>query len=116
MKGPIISAQNNALMTWHWDVPNDILVFSEQFCERVGHRPEGHPIRFEFLCRLIHPDDLAPFRAAVLASLTKADTPFALELRTLTRWGEARAHRMGGEVSRRSVTGLALEVTGWLLD
>ncbi|MBK1699797.1 PAS domain S-box protein [Thiococcus pfennigii] len=96
---------NTAL--WDWpDVTKDACWLSDQFYAILGYSPGEFPATTRQFWSMMHPDDLAPTRAALAAHLERGE-PFDVEYRLRTKsggylWLHARgtAHRneRGGPV------------------
>lgn len=97
---------------WQWDLRKDQLEIDDGFRVLLGIAWDASPRRFEFLCGVIHPEDLHNFQHAVQALVDGSQTGLSLCLRVLTRWGECRRVDIQGEVLERAAAGGALRVGG----
>jgi len=99
---------------WDWDIAHRHVYYSPRMCELLGttnFESGGDATHFEIF---VHPEDLAPARAKLLAHL-REQTPYDAEFRIITTNGELRWVRSRGQ-SLRSADGKALRMTGSITD
>ncbi|MDE3010883.1 MAG: PAS domain-containing protein [Pseudomonadota bacterium] len=97
---------------WQWDLRKDQLEIDDGFRAILGLAWDSAPRRLEFLCGVIHPEDLHNFQHAVQRLVDGRQSSLRLCHRMLTRWGECRRVDIFGEVLERAASGGALRVGG----
>lgn len=99
---------------WEWELRLDRVECDPVLRRMVGRSLDGLPIRFEFLCQLIHPEDLGDFRAALQLLVDGLRDDLELNCRFHTRWGEVRQALLTAVVLERAPGGKAVRVGGTL--
>jgi PAS domain S-box-containing protein len=74
---------------WEWDITSGALVWSDAIYEQHGLPPGDEAPDFQSYLAMIHPDDRAPFQAAIDQALA-GERPFDLEFRLL--WPDGSIH------------------------
>ena len=101
------------LGTWHWDIPSNVLLWSDYMCELFG-APPGRPLRYEGFLAALHPDDRESVDAAIRASLERG-VHYEKEYRVV--WPDGSEHWILG-VGRvyRNAAGQPLRMEGVVSD
>ncbi len=100
--------------TWHWNLVNQELVFSDQTKSLLGI-PQQTVMTYERFLEALHPEDREPTDQAVREALIKQKN-YSVEYRTI--WPNGDIHWMAamGEVFYDSPTGPATRMEGIVLD
>jgi diguanylate cyclase (GGDEF)-like protein/PAS domain S-box-containing protein len=98
---------------WEWDVPTNLVRWSDELYRIFGLTPQAFPGTFEGYMACVHPDDRAVVQAAVERSLQTSD-PFDFAHRCLLPDGSVRWLQCRGRV--RSVDGRPVRMTGAAQD
>lgn len=98
------------LGSWHWDVANNVVSFSDELYRIYGRDPRTFTATFEGVLEAVHPDDRERARAVITAAL-ESGQPFELDHRIVRPDGGARALHVRGEVSV-DAAGQAVAITG----
>lgn len=98
-----------------WSIATGEVFLSGRWNEMMGG--ERKPVRttFDELARLVHPDDIAGQKAAIIAAL-KNDVPYRREHRVRTRDGRWIWIQSHGKVTDRDAQGRALRLVGFNAD
>jgi PAS domain S-box-containing protein len=111
-----LAVESGGQGVWDWDARKKGLYFSEAWKAIIGY--DGHEIGTqlrEWLSR-IHPDDLGPAKAKLVAHL-RGETPlYTAEHRMRHKHGHDVWVRNSGKVVRRAKSGRALRMVGTLVD
>lgn len=85
------------LGNWDWDIPNNILVWSDEVYRIFGLDPEKGCASYEAFLNLVHPDDLEAVKDAVEFSLDNR-APYSIEHRIVLVDGQTRSVHEQGNV------------------
>lgn len=77
-----------ALGVWDWDMQTDQVVYSDEWARMLGYQAEDLEPGFETWRKLVHPDDLEPAVAALMAHLDGRVETYEEEIRMRTASGE----------------------------
>jgi K+-sensing histidine kinase KdpD len=83
----------NRAGVWEWDIPGNRLVWSEAIAIQHGLEPGTTPPDLDTYLRMIHPDDVAAFQAAVGESMSACGA-FSHEFRIV--WPDGSVHWTAG--------------------
>jgi PAS domain S-box-containing protein len=101
---------------WEYDLPNDRIVYSDEFFDLIGYLPGELEIDSDWVSDNIHPGDLVQWREAFIASIKGNSKYFDCELRFRHKddyyvWIQTR-----GVVTARDEQGRALRIVGMVFD
>jgi PAS domain S-box-containing protein len=113
---PELALWGTAIGLWDWDIPDDRLLWINNWCEQAGlaeFSGRGHELLWT---QRMHPDDLPAYRNALTQHLRGITTVFDVEYRLRDRedrwvWIQER-----GRVITRNADGRALRMVGMCLD
>jgi PAS domain S-box-containing protein len=100
--------------SWEWDLAADAITWSAETYHIFGAAPTPQPFTYEGYLALIHPDDRAAVRAAVVRALETL-VPFAVDYRIVRPDGAVRFLWGRGGVLSDS-TGRPARLAGVVLD
>jgi PAS domain S-box-containing protein len=97
---------------WDWDIPSDIVIFSDRFSESLGYLPGELSGSMDSFQKLLHPEDAEAAGAALQRHLLER-VPFNIECRLRTKSGEflwflARSQALW------DADGKAFRMSGWI--
>lgn len=104
---------------WEWDVTSGDVYWSPQIATSLGRAPDDIAPNFEAFAALVHPDDLAPTRAAIDDYLAGRTRVYEAEFRMrhasgAWRWVHSRGRALARDADGRPtrIAGLHTDVTG----
>jgi PAS domain S-box-containing protein len=111
-----LAAEAAHIGTWHMDVPNGPVVWSEATERIFGLEPGGYDGSSELCRRLLHPDDLERVESTVLRAMAEGgryDTEFrVVRPDGTTRWVSGRGQALVGPDGRTErMVGVVIDVT-----
>ena len=104
------------LAEWHYEVVNDELYAGDGWVRFLGHERSPPITRGVQLERLLHPEDGAKAREALVPVLRGEDAEYDIELRLRTRSGEWKWLHARGRVTERDAAGRATRMSGIVAD
>ena len=110
------------LAEWHFDVESGELYAGDGWVRFLGHGRSPEATQGNELMELMHPDDQAEYRTALVKALKgnpsrQGDAPgFAADFRIRTQAGEWKWLQGRGRVTERDAKGRALRMSGTLSD
>jgi len=111
-----LAVDGAGLGTWQWEVSTGVMQCNDRLLEIIGYQREQLPMTADVWNANIHPDDLAPWLAAVNAQIHDP----VLELRRSVRVRQSSGRwvwiMLVGAVVDRSSNGHALRMAGVALD
>ncbi len=84
------------LGSWHWDVPSNIVSWSDEMYRIYGLRPQAEAVTYERFLDFVHPDDRAMVHASISRTLLDHE-PFAFDHRIARADGAERTLQARGE-------------------
>jgi diguanylate cyclase (GGDEF)-like protein/PAS domain S-box-containing protein len=106
----VLDAVNDGL--WDWDLITNVVYRSPRYFEVVGYPADKDTHDFDFLQKIIHPDDGAFVHATINAHLNGQTPGIEFECRVITLQGEQRWMQVRGRAVTRDTQGRALRVVG----
>jgi PAS domain S-box-containing protein len=85
--------------SWEWDVPNDVVTWSDQLYRIYNLQPQEFTPTYEGFLAHVHPEDRAAVEAAVSSAFTEAQT-FEFDARIVKQGGDEGWIRGRGRVIR----------------
>jgi PAS domain S-box-containing protein len=109
----LVEAQTVAqLGSWEWDVPSDVVFWSDELCRICGIAPDAAPVELESLLMLVHPEDRVMVERELRAAIRDV-RPIAFDARFLRPSGPPRILQARGRVvSDQAGRPLRLVATG----
>jgi diguanylate cyclase (GGDEF)-like protein/PAS domain S-box-containing protein len=104
------------LAEWHYDVANDDLFAGDGWVRFLGHDRSPPITRGSQFERLLHAEDAAKARAALVRVLKGEDAEYDVELRLRTRGGIWKWLHARGRVTERDADGRATRMSGIIAD
>ena len=111
-----LAVDGAGLGTWQWDVPTGAMQCNTRLLEIMGYQPGQMRMHVDAWNALIHPDDLAPWIAAVTAQVRDAALELRMSLRMRHQAGRWVWIMFVGAVVDRSAKGHALRMAGVAMD
>jgi PAS domain S-box-containing protein len=111
-----LAAEAAHVGTWHMDVPNGPVVWSEATERIFGLEPGGYDGSSELCRRLVHPDDLERVESSVLRAMADSGR-YDIEFRVVrpdgtTRWISGRGQALvGPDGQTERMVGVVIDVT-----
>jgi hypothetical protein len=96
---------------WVWDIRSETVEITPALWVLAGHPVQAAPVRFDFLCLMVHPADLTAFRQAIENQICVSEVtspPALLRYRLVTHWGEVRMVEACLETLQRGTDGRGL--------
>jgi diguanylate cyclase (GGDEF)-like protein/PAS domain S-box-containing protein len=103
------------LAEWHFDVTTGELFVGDGWVRFLGLEDSPDVTHGADLLPLLHPDDRAPYREALVRAL-KGDAPLLAEFRIRAQNGEWKWLQGRGRVTERGADGRALRMSGTVAD
>ena len=111
-----LAVDGAGLGTWQWDVLSGGMQCNDRLLEIMGY-PRGHiRMHSDAWNALIHPEDLTPWIAAVMAQLRDSASPLRMSLRLRHHTGRWVWIMFVGAVVDRSAKGHAIRMAGVAMD
>ncbi|MDN3651017.1 PAS domain S-box protein [Reinekea marina] len=107
-----MALEGAALSPWKWDLVSDEITFSNTLITMLGYNVHSFPSKEAEWYNLIHPGDRDATKAVITDCLTGDKSTFELEFRVQHKQGQWLTLRSLGKVSKRSVIGQPLQVSG----
>lgn len=85
--------------SWEWDVPNDVVTWSDEMYRIYNLRPQEFEATYEGFLAHVHPEDRPIVEAAVTSAFGESDT-FKFDARIVKQGGEEGWVRGRGRVTR----------------
>jgi len=104
------------LALWDWDMVKNEVYLGERWSEMLGGPPQPTTIPFADLARRVHPDDVAPLHAAIIAVLKGETTHYHAQHRVRTLEGEWKWIESHGQAVARDDAGRTTRMTGTNAD
>jgi diguanylate cyclase (GGDEF)-like protein/PAS domain S-box-containing protein len=104
------------LGTWQWDVPGGAMHCNDRMLEILGYQRGQLGMTYQAWNALIHPDDFAPWIAAVKAQLRDSTVSLRMSVRLAHASGRWIWMMFVGAVVDRAVNGRALRLAGVAMD
>jgi diguanylate cyclase (GGDEF)-like protein/PAS domain S-box-containing protein len=83
--------------SWNWDIPTNVVTWSDELYRMFGLKPQAMPIAYETFLSFIHPEDRDKVNDAV-QKMMKDHQPFHQDRRIVWRDGTVRIHHSQGRV------------------
>lgn len=110
-----MSAAN--LVLWDFDISRGVVYLSREWAEMTGaDRREAISIRAEDLEAQVHPEDVAPMREQIKATMKGTLAAYQIDQRIRRKNGEWKWVHSHGTVTERDASGKALRATGINVD
>jgi len=97
---------------WDWDIVNDNLYFSPQWCHMMGYQSHEVPSNFNALISRIHPEDVGEVDLILQGHLTGNMPDYRAEFRLQQHSGDYLWVLARGKVMARDVQGKPLRMVG----
>ncbi|WP_218104291.1 sensor domain-containing diguanylate cyclase, partial [Methylophaga muralis] len=101
---------------WDWNVPNNVVVFSEQLLSTLGYLPGDIVGKMENLLKLIHPQDIERVTADINRMLSGEKPEYRNEHRILSKDGSWKWMLGSATVGERDADNNAIRVIGTKTD
>lgn len=101
---------------WDWNVPNNVVVFSEQLLNTLGYAPGDITGKMESLLKLIHPQDIERVTADINRMLSGEKPEYRNEHRILSKDGSWKWMLGSATVGERDAENNAIRVIGTKTD
>jgi PAS domain S-box-containing protein len=102
---------------WDCDLTTGTMHLSQSWSATTETAPEAsYSYSMTELEQWVHPDDVAPLRAEIIATAKGTNRPFSLDMRIRTASGEWKWIHAEGKVTLRDANGRALRATGTNAD
>ncbi len=99
---------------WEWDIASHTVQYSDRFAELLGYAPDEVPGTLDFFRGVLHPDDAETTWAAVDRHL-QGRTPYEVECRLRSKWGEYRWFQARGQ-AQWDAAGKPVRMAGSIQD
>ena len=111
-----LAVDGAGLGTWQWEVQGGAMHCNDRMLEVIGYQRSQLGMTYQAWNALIHPDDFAPWLAAVKAQLRNSTVALRMSVRLKHASGRWVWIMFTGAVVDRSGAGLALRVAGVAMD
>jgi len=99
---------------WDWNIPQDILTWTENVYTSHGVSPKNFPLTFANYIKMVHPDDTDRVKKAIKESLN-GNVPYKIEFRIIRPDGNIRWVSTSAIISRDK-KGKAFRMLGATID
>ena len=111
-----LAVEGAGLGIWHWDIENGTMQCNSRMLEIMGYQRRELAMTARDWNALIHPDDFAPWIAAVTAHLRDPAAPLRMSVRLRHGNGRWVWMMLAGTAVDRSADGRALHMAGVAMD
>ncbi|MCL5975419.1 MAG: PAS domain-containing protein, partial [Gammaproteobacteria bacterium] len=101
---------------WDWNVPNNVVIFSDKLLATLGYQPGDIVGRMENWLKLIHPQDIERVTADINRMLSGEKPEYRNEHRILSKDGSWKWMLGSATVGERDAEGNAIRVIGTKTD
>lgn len=101
---------------WDWNIPKNVVIFSEKLLETLGYQPGDIVGRMENWLKLIHPQDIERVTADINRMLSGEKPEYRNEHRILSKDGSWKWMLGSATVGERDADGNAIRVIGTKTD
>jgi diguanylate cyclase (GGDEF)-like protein/PAS domain S-box-containing protein len=101
---------------WDWNVPNNVVIFSDKLLATLGYQPGEIVGRMENWLKLIHPQDIERVTADINRMLSGEKPEYRNEHRILSKDGSWKWMLGSATVGERDADGNAIRVIGTKTD
>ncbi|MDO8286973.1 MAG: EAL domain-containing protein [Rhodoferax sp.] len=111
-----LAVDGAGLGIWHWDVTSGAMQCNDRLRETMGYQKGQMGMTASDWNTLIHPDDLQPWLAAVMAQMRSSEVALRMSIRVRHAAGRWIWIMFVGAVVDRAADGQALRMAGVALD
>lgn len=111
-----LALENADTAIWDWDIAKDAIYLSEGWSAMLGGPRQTTNTSFIALAKLVHPTELEPLRAQVIAMLKGDAASYNVEHRINTSAGEWKWILSRGKAIERDTAGRATRAIGTNID